>query len=107
MKRLFVPCLFLYHFTIFGQEVKKDIKNLILETSCGQCQFGMKAKGCDLAIRLDGKTYVVTGTKIDDHGDAHAQEGFCNAIRQAKVSGILENGIFMVSSFELLPVKKK
>ena len=106
MKRLFILCFFLYHLTSFGQEAKKEIKNLMVETSCGQCQFGMKAKGCDLAVRIDGKNYFVKGTSIDQHGDAHSPEGFCNAIRQAKVSGTLENDVFLVSSFELMPAKK-
>ena len=30
-----------------------------------------RQKGCDLAVRIDGKSYFVEGTKIDEHGDAH------------------------------------
>ena len=49
----------------------------VVEAACGQCQFKMKGKSCDLAVRIDGKSYFVDGTKIDDHGDAHAKDGFC------------------------------
>ena len=38
----------------------------------------------------------------NDHGDAHAEDGFCSAVRQAKVKGHLENDRFMVASFELI-----
>ena len=39
---------------------------------------------------------------IDDFGDAHAEDGFCNSIRKAKVKGHVEESIFVVSTFELL-----
>lgn len=75
---------------------------LIVETACGECQFGMKGKSCDLAVRIDGKAYFVDGTTIDKHGDAHAKDGFCNAIRKASVTGKVENGRFKATSFTLI-----
>lgn len=91
---------------------QKDSKKIadntqIVEASCGQCNFGMKdKKGCDLAVRIDKKTYWVTGTEIDKYGDAHASDGFCATIRKAKVSGEIIDGKFAVSSFKLLPEEK-
>lgn len=81
-------------------------KILTAEASCGQCQFGLKAKGCDLAVRLDGNSYFVDGTSIDQHGDAHATDGFCEAIRKAEVQGAVINGRFKATYFKLLPIKK-
>lgn len=78
-----------------------------VEASCGQCKFGLKGKGCDLAVRFNGKAYFVDGTVIDDHGDAHDDNGFCNAIRTAEVQGKVVNNRFVVQYFKLLPVKKK
>lgn len=52
--------------------------------SCGQCQFKMEGKGCNLAIRVNNKTYYIDGTGIDDYGDAHAADGFCEAIKKQK-----------------------
>ena len=76
----------------------------IVEVSCGQCQFGMKGKaGCDLAVRIDGKSYFVDGTDINKHGDAHAADGFCSAVRKAEVVGEVKNDRFVVSEFKLLP----
>lgn len=92
----------------YAQEIKKtEIKQLV-EAACGQCQFGMKdKKGCDLAVRIDGKSYFVEGSKIDDHGDAHAKNGMCAAIRIAQVSGAIVSGNFLATSFLLIPTDKK
>ncbi len=85
----------------------KNKKIQTVEASCGMCQFGMKAKDCSLAVRIDGKSYFVDGTSIDEHGDAHAKEGFCEAIRKAEVQGEIVDGRFKATYFKLLPVKKK
>jgi hypothetical protein len=66
----------------------------------------MKGHGCDLAVRIDGKSYFVDGTSIDSHGDAHANDGFCAAIRKAEVVGSIVDNRFKATSFKLLPEKK-
>jgi len=78
----------------------------LMEASCGQCLFEMGEGGCDLAVRIDGKGYFVDGTGIDDHGDSHGKDGFCSVIRQAKVTGKIQDERFVVTAFELLPLKK-
>ena len=82
-------------------------KEQVVEASCGQCLFGMGEGGCDLAVRINGKGYFVDGTGIDDHGDSHGEDGFCNKIRQAKISGEIKGDRFKVTSFKLLPLEKK
>ncbi|MEO5776382.1 MAG: DUF6370 family protein [Flavobacterium sp.] len=80
-------------------------KTQIVEAACGQCQFGMKGKaGCDLAVRIGDKSYFVDGTDIHKHGDAHAADGFCSAVRKAEVVGEVKNDRFVVTEFKLLPV---
>ena len=77
--------------------------NQVVEAACGQCQLGMTEKsGCDLAIRIDGKSYFVDGTSIHDHGDAHADDGFCEAIRQANVKGEIIDGRFKAETFTII-----
>ncbi|MBF9237224.1 hypothetical protein I2I05_07425 [Hymenobacter sp. BT683] len=76
---------------------------MLLATACGQCRLGLPGKGCDLAVRFQGRAYFVTGTGIDSHGDAHARDGFCNAVRQARVRGAVVNNQFKVSYFQLVP----
>ncbi|MDB5202420.1 MAG: hypothetical protein JWQ27_1829 [Ferruginibacter sp.] len=78
-----------------------------VEAACGECKFGMKGKGCQLAVRIAGVPYFVDGTSIDKHGDAHADDGFCNAIRKATVNGHVVNNRFQATSFVLLPEAKK
>ena len=82
---------------------EQQYQELVVEVACGQCQFGFPGDDCDLAVRIDGTPYFVEGTGIDDHGDAHSDDGFCNAVRQARVKGRVENGRFVATSFELLP----
>ncbi len=75
----------------------------IVEVSCGQCQFNITTQaGCDLAVKINGKTYFVDGTKIDEHGDAHADDGFCKAIRKATVKGKIVNDRFKATYFKLI-----
>ena len=77
--------------------------NQVVEAACGQCQFKMTEKsGCDLAVKIDGKSYFVDGTTIHDHGDAHADDGFCEAIRQANVKGEIIDGRFKAETFTLV-----
>lgn len=78
-------------------------KKQTVELSCGQCQFNMTSqKGCDLAVRVDGKAYFVDGANIDDFGDAHeADTGFCEVIRTAEVTGEIVNNRFKASSVNL------
>lgn len=84
----------------------KNKKVYELETACGTCMFKMKGKDCVLAVKYNDKFYFVEGTDIDDHGDAHDKNGFCNAIRKAKVQGEVKGDKFWVTYFELMPAKE-
>ena len=99
--------LFLFMGIAAQAQTKKVIdKPTIVEASCGECQFGMKGNSCDLAVRIDGKNYFVDGTTIHDHGDAHSDKGFCNAIRKASVTGEIVGNRFKATSFTLIDDKK-
>ena len=78
---------------------------MVVEASCGQCNFDLSGDGCELAIRTDGKTYFVDGITMDELGDAHSADGLCNVIHSAKVTGQVKDGRFLAKSFDLL-VKK-
>ncbi|AYN06393.1 MULTISPECIES: DUF6370 family protein [unclassified Flavobacterium] len=105
MKKIVFLAFLFMSITINAQDKKTTEKPQIVEAACGECQFGMKGNSCDLAIRIDGKPYFVDGTKIDEHGDAHAKDGFCNAIRKAAVTGKIENNRYKVTSFTLIKEK--
>lgn len=83
-------------------KLDKKKKVYYVLASCGTCNFKMKAQGCPLAIKLNDKYYWVDGTSIDEHGDAHADDGFCNAIKKAKVQGTIEGDRFKASYFEVV-----
>jgi len=74
----------------------------LVEAACGQCQFKLPGKSCDLAVRINKQAYFVNGTSIDEHGDAHADDGFCNKIRKANVQGEVKNDRFLVTYFKLV-----
>lgn len=85
---------------------KLELIKQVVETSCGQCKFNMKGEECNLAVRINGKAYFVDGVNIDDHGDAHAKDGFCQRVRKAEVSGLIVGNRFKATSFRLLPETK-
>lgn len=78
-----------------------------VKAGCGKCLYYMRADDCLLAVRTKGKTYEVQGTSISDHGDEHAKEGLCSAVRKADVQGEVRNGKFVATYFKLVDNKKK
>ena len=107
MKKIVIVLMLLTSSKIFSQDstqfkLDPTKKILIVEASCGQCQFKMQGNGCTLAVKINNKTYFVDKANIDSFGDAHAETGFCNAIRKAKVQGSVVNNKFVASYFELI-----
>lgn len=108
MKYALVIILLFMSVQVNGQDKNQSvnqslkIKSAVYEVACGQCQFNQPGFGCDLAIKIKGKVYWIDGTSIDDHGDAHADDGFCNKIRKARVSGELKNNRVKISDFILI-----
>jgi hypothetical protein len=100
----------MFSFSANAQQSKlsKASKPMVVDASCGQCNYGMKdAKGCDLAVKIDGKSYWVDGKTIHDLGDPHGAGGLCTTNRQAEVMGEIIDGRFKASAFKLLPLKSE
>lgn len=115
MKQLLAAVIFLITFlpadaqtTSIAAVPDSTKKILMVDASCGECKFGLKGESCDLAVRIKGKAYFVDGVHIDSLGDAHADDGFCKAIRKAAVQGEIVNNRFIATYFKLvdLPAKK-
>jgi hypothetical protein len=51
---------------------------------------------------MNDKYYWVDGTTIDEHGDAHGDDGFCNVVKKAKVQGTIEKDRFKATYFEVV-----
>jgi hypothetical protein len=83
-----------------------DTIDKIVEAGCAMCIFKMKdVKKCELAVKIDGKPYLVEGATLMDHGDAHKEDGLCKTVRNAEVKGRIENGKFLPIKFKLLALK--
>jgi hypothetical protein len=79
----------------------------VVEAACGQCLLELdEKKGCDLAVRFDGTSYFVDGFTMKQLGDAHADDGMCEVVRKALVTGRVENGRFVAATLDLLPVEE-
>ncbi|TAJ51982.1 MAG: hypothetical protein EPO58_11855 [Chitinophagaceae bacterium] len=105
-------CLVITTTGLWAQEKKQGTPDKTkpvqtVEAACGQCKLGLPGKTCDLAVRINGKSYFVEGVHIDSLGDAHAKDGFCNAIRKARVQGEVVKDKFKASYFVLVPEKEK
>lgn len=112
MKKLFLLAALALSTSLFAQEKKQNTPDKTkpvqtVEAACGQCKLGLPGKTCDLAVRINGKAYFVEGVHIDSLGDAHAKDGFCNAIRKAHVQGELVKDKFRATYFVLVPEKEK
>ncbi len=109
MKPILIICIALFAATSASAQLRampdSTKKIQTVEASCGSCNFEMKGVGCVLAVRMDGKAYLVDGTTIEDHGDPHSGEGFCEAIRKAEVQGTLVNNRYKATYFKVLPKK--
>ena len=78
-----------------------DIEGIVI-TSCGTCKLGVKGGGCSLSVKIADTVYPVVGTGIHDHGDAHANDGFCSAVRVAWAKGKMKENVFHAESFVLV-----
>ena len=108
---LFITFLLIIDISTIAQQFSSDTPgmrvNLIVDASCGKCQFNKADDECLLAVEINSEIYYVDGTTIDDHGDAHGSDGFCNVIRKAHVEGVIDGNKFLFEKFSLLKYRPK
>ena len=68
--------------------------------SCGMCNFMNGDNDCALAIKVGSKVFSVKGVGIDDHGDSHAKDGYCNVIKKVYVEGRIRGKSFTANKME-------
>lgn len=77
----------------------RTVTSRTVEAGCATCIYDMAGvEGCRLAVKLDGKPYLVTGAEVDAHG-----AGLCSAPRTAKVTGKIQGDKLVATSFSLQP----
>ena len=100
MKKLFLLLMMVFSVAVFAQQKLSD---KVVETGCGMCIFKQpEYKSCKMAVKIGSKFYQLEGVKQKDLGDAHADMGYCKAMRKARVSGTVKNGKFYATKFEYL-----
>ena len=108
---LFIIFLLIIDISTIAQQFSSDTPgmrvNLIVDASCAKCQFNKADDECLLAVEINSEIYYVDGTTIDEHGDAHGSDGFCNVIRKAHVEGVIDGNKFLFEKFSLLKYRSK
>ena len=83
---------------------ERSLESGVVEAGCATCIFHMQGvEGCPLAVRIENKSYLVVGSDMDAHGDAHAANGMCKTARSARTRGRIEGDKFIAESFVLEP----
>tara|TARA_B100000886_G_scaffold248790_1_gene175267 strand:+ start:158 stop:538 length:381 start_codon:yes stop_codon:yes gene_type:complete len=68
--------------------------------SCGMCNFMNGDRDCALAIKVGSEVLSVRDVGIDDHGDSHARDGYCNVIKKVYVEGRVKGKSFKADKME-------
>ncbi len=67
-----------------------------VEAACASCIYEMEGvEDCELAVKIDGKPYLVSGVDVDAH-----ESGLCDAAKSAAISGEIDGDRFVATSFE-------
>jgi len=80
-----------------SSSVATAFNNHVVEAGCAGCIFKMEgAEGCELAVKINGKPYLVSGVDVDTH-----DSGMCESSLQAILSGEVKGDEFVATKFEL------
>ena len=72
--------------------------------SCGMCNFLTGDNDCALAVKIGSRVLKVEGVGIDDHGDSHASDGYCNVIKKKYVEGIVRKNSFLPTKMDAVKI---
>ena len=68
--------------------------------SCGMCNFMNGDNDCAIAIKVGRDVLSLKDVGIDDHGDSHAKDGYCNVIKKVYVEGRVRGKTFKANKME-------
>ena len=89
--------------TVLGLLEKVPANNRVegnVLVSCGMCNFLTGDNDCSLAVKIGPRVLKVDGVGIDDHGDSHASDGYCNVIKKKYVEGIVRKNLFLPTKMD-------
>ena len=73
----------------------------IVEVGCGSCSYKIDGvEECVTAVKIGDTPYLVTGADLDAHSS-----GLCESVKQAKVTGEIQDGKFVASAIALVNEK--
>ena len=82
-----------------------EVVEQVIGVACGNCVYEVEGTaGCPWYAEVNGQHYELMGPLPLDHA-THAPDGICNMERQAKVVGEVRRGLYVASSFELIPAE--
>ena len=64
------------------------------------CNFMNGDNDCALAIKVGRDVLSLKDVGIDDHGDSHAKDGYCNVIKKVYVEGRVRGKTFKANKME-------
>ena len=77
-----------------GDGAARIISDQTVDAACGVCIYKMKGvSGCPLAVKIDGKTYLVEGAEWPNHD-------YCDRNCRAVVTGRIEGDKFIATKLE-------
>ncbi len=79
-----------------GDRSAVELQTTSVESACASCIYKMEGvEDCELAVKIDGKPYLVSGVEVDAH-----ESGLCDAAKSAVISGKIDGDRFVATSFE-------
>ena len=82
---------------------KNSLKvNMIVDSSCGKCQFGDKTiKECMLAVKINSEYYYINDAGSEIFDSKTKNNELCNVIKKAHITGELADDLFYLYTFKL------
>ena len=105
MKKFLLLFVLFSSFSVFAQ---KKVENLITDAGCGMCMFKKKnTEGCAMAVKIDNKIYTVEGIDKKHFGPMHSENGYCKALKKARITGEIRKEKFYATKFEYVNEKQQ
>ena len=88
---------------------KNSLKiNMIVDSSCGKCQFGDKTiKECMLAVKINSEYYYINDANSGIFDSKAKDNELCKVVKKAHITGELVDESFYLYTFKLKGYKRR